>query len=105
MFAQVLFQIWFKPLPVLLLLASATGYSQQSELYSEGCSQDNFSVTKPNILQKLYLAKTDLLKFKFLHSCQLDKKSRCFKKGVSTVEKSKVKSTSFNLASPPLKVL
>lgn len=32
MFAQVLLQIWFKPLPVLLLLASATGYSQQSEL-------------------------------------------------------------------------
>lgn len=32
MFAQVLFQIQFKPLAVLLLLASATWHSQQSEL-------------------------------------------------------------------------
>lgn len=31
MFAEILFQMQFKPPPVLLLLASATEHSQQSE--------------------------------------------------------------------------
>lgn len=61
-FAEALFEIQFKPLPVLLLLASATGYSQQSELSIQKNALKAIFQLQKQPPPKHYAAKTDLLK-------------------------------------------
>lgn len=55
MFAEVLLQIQFKPLSVLLLPASVTGYSQQSELsIQKNALKAVFQLQKTNTSKALH---------------------------------------------------